>query len=96
MLVGVSALNQREDTWYKVCFRSHTFLKYTVYYIHHLVIHDVLYSVRHLMNGWDLKYTISQVHLNAASQLANVHKITHLRTVSVLQGDQCWKVDGQD
>ena len=44
----------------KMCFiRSNSFIKCTVDYIHHLVIHDVLYSVRHLMNGWDLKYMIS-------------------------------------
>ena len=34
-----------------------TFIKYTVDYIYHLVIHVVLYSSRHLMNGWDLKST---------------------------------------
>ena len=27
---------------------------FTVDYIHHLVIHGVFYSIRHLMNGWDL------------------------------------------
>ena len=37
----------------KVSFRPHPFLKYH----HYWVIHDVLYSVRHLMNGWGLKYT---------------------------------------
>ena len=36
---------------------DYTFSKYTVDYIHHLVIHYVLYSVRHLMSVWDLKYT---------------------------------------
>ena len=36
----------------KVYFKSHSFIKYMVDYIHHLVIHDVLYSIRHLMNEW--------------------------------------------
>ena len=45
-------------------FRSNSFIKYTVDYIHHLVIHDVLYSIRHLMNGWILNQVqlILQVH----------------------------------
>ena len=38
----------------KVHFRSHSVFKYTGDYIAHLVIHDGIYSVRHLMNGWDL------------------------------------------
>ena len=41
----------------KMYFRLHLFVKYTVEYIHHFVIHDVLYSVRHLMNGWDQEET---------------------------------------
>ena len=40
-------------------FRSHPFFKYTVDYIYHLVTHDVIYSIRHLMNEWDLKNTFS-------------------------------------
>ena len=31
--------------------RSYQFFKYTVDYIHHLVIYGLFYSVRHLMNG---------------------------------------------
>ena len=42
-----------------VYFRSYSFFKHAVDYSHHSVIHDVIYSVRHLMNGWDLKYTFS-------------------------------------
>ena len=41
-----------------VYYRSYVFIKYTVDYIHHLIIHDELYSVRHLMNGWDLKFNL--------------------------------------
>ena len=32
------------------------FINYTVDYSHHLIIHDVLYSIRHLVNEWELKY----------------------------------------
>lgn len=37
--------------------RSHHFLKCTIEYIHHLLIHDALYSVKYLINGWNVKYT---------------------------------------
>ena len=41
----------------KVCFRSHMFVKYTVDYIHHLIMHDVFYSTGYLMSDGDLEYT---------------------------------------
>ena len=34
------------------------------YMYHHLVKHDMLYSVTHLMNGWDVKYTFSDLNSN--------------------------------
>ena len=42
----------------QVYFRSHRYTKCTVDLIYHLVIHDVLYYVIQVMNGWDLTYTI--------------------------------------
>ena len=46
-----------QDLLDKVYLGSHLFFKHTVDYIRHLIIHDVLYSVRHLLKGRDLKRT---------------------------------------
>ena len=43
-IVGVHPLG-------KLYCRSHSFFKYTVDYINHLLIHDVLHSIKHLMNA---------------------------------------------
>ena len=43
-----------QQIWQKVYFRSYSFFKQTVDYIHRSVIHDVLFSVKHMTDGWDL------------------------------------------
>ena len=59
-------------------FRSHLFLKCTVDYIHHLIIHDVVYTVRHLMAGWlDGTY---KAHLSKKTNIyeGTLHIFLHL------------------
>ena len=71
----------------KVHCRSHPFPKYTVDYIHHLVIHNVIYSVKHLMDGWDqialFPWDILDVTKLTRSQLLVVANLAQIWAMSI-------------